>query len=58
MASKILLKLKAIKEDDDYNVNEGRLLDNFSEEYSEWCEENDSNKYENPGQRQESLNQN
>ncbi|CAG8783428.1 4258_t:CDS:2, partial [Racocetra fulgida] len=57
MASKIPLKLKAIKyvsvtfndstydprEDDDYNVNEGRPLDNFSEEYSEWCEENDSN---------------
>ncbi|CAG8796356.1 8005_t:CDS:2, partial [Gigaspora margarita] len=37
-------------EDDDYNVNEGRPLDNFSEENSEWCEENDFNEYENPGQ--------
>ncbi|CAG8485204.1 12042_t:CDS:2 [Cetraspora pellucida] len=46
------------REDDDYNVNEGRPLDNFSEEYSEWCEENDSNEYENPGQQQERLNQN
>ncbi|CAG8514884.1 9893_t:CDS:2, partial [Cetraspora pellucida] len=46
------------KEDDDYSVNEGRPLDNFFEEYSEWCEENDSNEYENPGQRQERLNQN
>ncbi|KAF0544483.1 hypothetical protein F8M41_002812 [Gigaspora margarita] len=26
-------------EDDDYNVDEGRPLDNFSEENSEWCEE-------------------
>ncbi|CAG8818952.1 43751_t:CDS:2, partial [Gigaspora margarita] len=45
-------------EDDDYNVDEGRLLNNFSEENSEWCEENDFNEYENPGQRQERLNQN
>ncbi|CAG8476051.1 24342_t:CDS:2, partial [Cetraspora pellucida] len=48
MASKIPLKLKAIKENDDYNINEGRPLDNFSEEYSEWCEKNDFNKYKNP----------
>ncbi|CAG8551157.1 4279_t:CDS:2 [Cetraspora pellucida] len=38
------------REDDDYNVDEGRPLDNFSEENSEWCEKNDFNKYENPGQ--------
>ncbi|RIB18032.1 hypothetical protein C2G38_2185715 [Gigaspora rosea] len=36
-------------EDDDYNVDEGRHLDNFSEN-SEWCEENDFNEYENSGQ--------
>ncbi|RIB07007.1 hypothetical protein C2G38_468691 [Gigaspora rosea] len=46
------------REDDDYNIDEGRPLDNFSEENSEWCEENDFNEYENPGQRQERLNQN
>ncbi|CAG8549077.1 761_t:CDS:2 [Cetraspora pellucida] len=38
------------KEDDDYNIDEGRPLDNFSEENSEWCEENNFNKYKNPGQ--------
>ncbi|KAF0349128.1 hypothetical protein F8M41_015515 [Gigaspora margarita] len=37
-------------EDDDYNVDEGRPLDKFSEENSEWCEKNDFNEYENPGQ--------
>ncbi|CAG8608086.1 13940_t:CDS:2 [Cetraspora pellucida] len=46
------------REDDDYNVDEGRPLDNFSEENSEWCEKNDFNEYENPGLRQERLNQN
>ncbi|CAG8723862.1 7872_t:CDS:2 [Cetraspora pellucida] len=38
------------REDDDYNIDEGRPLDNFSEENSEWCEKNDFNRYENPGQ--------
>ncbi|CAG8659863.1 5728_t:CDS:2 [Cetraspora pellucida] len=46
------------RKDDDYNVDKKKLLDNFSEENSEWCEENNFNKYENPGQRQERLNQN
>ncbi|CAG8847186.1 7143_t:CDS:1, partial [Racocetra persica] len=45
-------------EDDDYNVDEGRPLNNFSEKNSEWCEKNNFNKYENSGQRQERLNQN
>ncbi|CAG8786723.1 20479_t:CDS:2 [Gigaspora margarita] len=34
----------------DYNVDEGRPLDNFLEETSEWCEKNNFNDYENPGQ--------
>ncbi|CAG8808089.1 20962_t:CDS:1, partial [Cetraspora pellucida] len=38
------------REDDDYNINKDRLLDNFSEENSKWCKENDFNKYENSEQ--------
>ncbi|CAG8732184.1 15081_t:CDS:2, partial [Cetraspora pellucida] len=38
------------REDDNYNIDKGRLLDNFSEENSEWCVKNDFNEYENPGQ--------
>ncbi|CAG8852426.1 16677_t:CDS:2, partial [Gigaspora margarita] len=47
LCSNILFKLDDSTydplENDDYNVDEGRPLDNFSEEYSEWCEENDFN---------------
>ncbi|CAG8664103.1 12274_t:CDS:2 [Cetraspora pellucida] len=50
MANKIPLKLNAIKEDNNYNINEGRSLNNFSKKYSEWCEENDFNEYENSEQ--------
>ncbi|CAG8468930.1 19344_t:CDS:2 [Cetraspora pellucida] len=46
------------RKDDNYNINEDKPLDNFSEEYSKWCEENDSNEYKNPEPRQERLNQN
>ncbi|CAG8829503.1 29548_t:CDS:1, partial [Gigaspora margarita] len=43
--------------DDDYNVDEGRPLDNLSREKLEWEEEYDDNDYRNPGQRKEMLDQ-
>ncbi|CAG8585467.1 6120_t:CDS:2 [Racocetra fulgida] len=46
------------REDDDYNVDEGRPLDNLSREKLEWEEEYDDNDYRNPGERQEMLDQN
>ncbi|CAG8801162.1 26828_t:CDS:1, partial [Gigaspora margarita] len=35
-------------EDDDYNVDEGRPLNNLLRENLEWEEENDDNDYRNP----------
>ncbi|CAG8706193.1 19781_t:CDS:2 [Cetraspora pellucida] len=46
------------REDDDYNIDESRSLDNFLKENSEWCKGNNFNEYENPRQQQERLNQN
>ncbi|CAG8744280.1 22838_t:CDS:2 [Cetraspora pellucida] len=45
------------REDDDYNVDEGRPLDNLSRENLEREEENDDNDYRNPGEQQEMLDQ-
>ncbi|CAG8724224.1 4235_t:CDS:1 [Gigaspora margarita] len=54
LCSNILFKLDDSTydplEDDDYNVNKGRPLDNLSRENLEWEEENDDNDYRNPGE--------
>ncbi|CAJ0628521.1 7181_t:CDS:2 [Entrophospora sp. SA101] len=44
-------------EDDDYNVDNGRDLENLSREKLEWDEENDDNDYANSGKRQDMLDQ-
>ncbi|CAG8856896.1 43584_t:CDS:1, partial [Gigaspora margarita] len=44
-------------EDNDYNVDEGRPLDNLLRENLEWEEENDDNDYRNTGEQQEMLDQ-
>ncbi|CAG8494878.1 21401_t:CDS:2 [Cetraspora pellucida] len=45
-------------EDDDYNIDEGRPLNNLSRKNLERKEENDNNNYRNPAEWQEMLDQN
>ncbi|CAG8601047.1 9894_t:CDS:1 [Cetraspora pellucida] len=62
LCSNILFKLDDSTydslEDDVYNVDEGRPLDNLSRKNLEREEKNDNNNYRNPAEWQEMLNQN